>query len=450
MKVFVIDTKKIPLAPCSERRARKLLDGGKAAVFRRYPFTIIMKKEVENPVAPNLQLKIDPGSKVTGIAIVNQSSGSIEWAANLEHRGNKIKESLDDRRMMRRGRRNRKTRYRQARFDNRRREQGWIAPSLKSRIENTLTWVKRLMKVVSVSGISQELVRFDTQKMENPEISGIEYQQGELAGYEIKEYLLEKFGRKCVYCKKRDMALEIEHIIPRSRGGTNRVSNLTIACHKCNQKKGNRTAEEFGHPNVQKQAKEPLRDAAAVNSTRWSLYERLKEVSISIKIEVGTGGRTKFNRRKQNLPKTHWLDAACVGESTPEIKFTFNKVLCIEAVGKGTRKMMAKWDKTGRPSAYRPKDPYLFGVRNGDMVLVDTISPATNNKGKEVRFKGKDKNKFKGVYRVGGKDTQNEKLYVNKVLVKTLYIKRIVHKADSYDYKFISATEDLGQGFGRE
>jgi len=141
-----------------------------------------------------------------------------------------------------------------------------------------------------------ELVRFDMQKMQNAEITGIEYQQGELQGYEVKEYLLEKFNRKCAYCGKTDIPLEIEHIIPKARGGSNRVSNLTISCRPCNIKKGSQTAEEFGHPEVQAQALKPLKDAAAVNATRWKLYGTLKATGLPV--EVGTGGITKYNRIK--------------------------------------------------------------------------------------------------------------------------------------------------------
>jgi len=136
-----------------------------------------------------------------------------------------------------------------------------------------------------------ELVRFDTQKMavhevtarsQNPEISGIEYQQGTLFGYEVREYLLEKFGRKCAYCGKENIpGLQVEHIIPKSRpGGSNRISNLTIACKKCNDKKGTQTAKEFGHPEIQKQAKKPLKDATAINSTRREIYRRLQATGL--------------------------------------------------------------------------------------------------------------------------------------------------------------------------
>ena len=191
-KVFVIDTKKNPLNPIHPGRARILLSSGQAAVFKRYPFTIILKVALERPVLESLRVKIDPGSKTTGIALVNDGSGEVLFAAELTHRGQTIKKSLDDRRTSRRSRRHRHTRYRKPRFLNRgNKKKGWLAPSLESRISNVLTWTRRLICLGPVTAISQELVKFDMQAMENPEISGVEYQQGTLAGYELREYLLE-------------------------------------------------------------------------------------------------------------------------------------------------------------------------------------------------------------------------------------------------------------------
>ncbi len=140
-----------------------------------------------------------------------------------------------------------------------------------------MTWVKRLVRYCPVTSIALELVRFDTQALQNPEISGAEYQQGRLFGYEVREYLLEKWGRKCAYCGKENTSLEIEHIQPKSKGGTDRVCNLTLACHQCNQKKGDKLMEDFLKKKtdllnkIKSQAKAPLRDAAAVNATRWAL-----------------------------------------------------------------------------------------------------------------------------------------------------------------------------------
>jgi hypothetical protein len=190
-KVFVLDTNKQPLAPTHPARARVLLTRGKAAVYRRSPFTIILKRALVQAEVQPLRLKIDPGSKTTGLAIVNDASGEVVTAFELEHRGQEIKKSLDSRRASRRSRRQRHTRYRKPRFDNRRNKKGgWIAPSLESRVCNVITWVKLLMRVCPIMALSQELVRFDTQLMDNPEISGISYQQGTLYGYEVREYLL--------------------------------------------------------------------------------------------------------------------------------------------------------------------------------------------------------------------------------------------------------------------
>jgi 5-methylcytosine-specific restriction endonuclease McrA len=322
-KVFVIDTHTRPLNPIHPGYARKLLKEGKAAVYRRYPFTIILKRAVNGPAEP-LRLKIDPGSKTTGLAIVNDASGEVVWAAELTHRGNTIKEALERRRALRRARRNRKTRYRKPRWSNRKKPKNWLAPSLRSRLDNTITWVQHLLRSCPIAAVSQELVTFDTQLLQHPEIAGKEYQQGTLYGYEVREYVLEKWGRTCAYCGTTDVPLEVEHILCKARGGTNRVINLTLACEACNKKKGTMLVQDFlqEKPDVLKrllaQAKAPLKDAAAVNSTRWALYERL--YALGLPIEVGTGGRTKYNRITRKLPKTHWLDAACIGASTPDMQ----------------------------------------------------------------------------------------------------------------------------------
>lgn len=163
---------------------------------------------------------------------------------------------------------------RPARFNNRKRPEGWLPPTVRAKTDCVINWVNRLMRLCPIAAISIETVRFDTQKLQNPEISGIEYQQGTLFGYEVREYLLAKYGHECQYChgKSKDPVLEIDHIIPKSRGGSDRVSNLTLACHTCNQDKGNKTAEEYGHPKVQAEAKKPLKDAAAVNGQLFWIY----------------------------------------------------------------------------------------------------------------------------------------------------------------------------------
>jgi 5-methylcytosine-specific restriction endonuclease McrA len=222
-----------------------LLSKGKAAVIRRLPFIIILREKKENRAAQVVETRIDPGSKESGLVLVHKVQNRVLFAMVLVHRGNEIKNSLTSRRQLRRGRRSRKTRYREARFDNRTKEEGWLAPSLKHRIFTTMTWVNRLKKWTALESAAVERVKFDMQKMTNAEISGAEYQQGELQGYEVREYLLEKFDRTCAYCGARNVPLQIEHIHPKARGGSNKVSNLTLACQPCNQKKGSKPVEKF-------------------------------------------------------------------------------------------------------------------------------------------------------------------------------------------------------------
>ncbi len=426
MRVFVLDKNLQPLDPCHPARARELLQKGRAKVFKRFPFTIVLQdRTADNSVTHPHQIKIDPGSKTTGIAVVQEQTGRVTNALEVSHRGQQIKDSLESRRSLRRGRRNRKTRYRKPRFLNRTRKTEWLPPSLESRIANIETWVRRIRKLCPVIAISQELVRFDLQQMENPEISGVEYQRGELFGFEVKEYLLAKWGRKCAYCGIENVPFEIEHILAKSKGGSNRVSNLCLSCHSCNQAKDNKPVEEFlkKKPDVLKrvlaQAKAPLKDAAAVNATRWELYRRLQLTGLPV--EVGSGGRTKFNRKTRGIEKHHWTDAACVGASTPE-RLLLNSVkpLIVKAKGHGTRQR-CRPDKFGFPKAHAPSAKYFQGFQTGDIVKADIPS-----------------GKFAGLY-VGRIAIRFRPSFVlqmpaRKFDVHPKYLKTI-HKADGYEYQ---------------
>ncbi len=370
--VFVLGTDKQPLTPVHPGLARYLLKEGKAAVYRRYPFTIILRANVEKPAPTPLRLKIDPGARTTGLAIVNDATGEVIWAAELTHRGAAIKKAMDKRRGVRRGRRQRRTRYRASRFHNRRRCTGWLPPSLLSRVENILTWVRRIVGLCPITVLAQELVRFDLQKMEHPEIAGVAYQQGTLFGYEVREYILEKWQRTCAYCGATGIPLQVEHIVPRTKGGTDRVSNLALACGPCNLAKGTQDMGEFlAHDpsllaRILAQAKASLKDATSVNATRWELFRRLKEIGFPL--ETGSGGCTKYNRVGRNLPKTHWLDAACVGASTPARLQTANVFpLLIGATGRGHRRM-CNTNELGLPVSSRQRHKRYFGFQTGDLV----------------------------------------------------------------------------------
>jgi RRXRR protein/HNH endonuclease len=418
--VFVLDSNKQPLDPCHHARARELLKKGRAAVFKRYPFTIILKDRQGGHVSSH-RLKLDPGSKTTGLAIVQEATGRVVWAGELMHRGQRIRDALLARRASRRSRRQRHMRYREARFLNRKRPKGWLAPSLQHRVLTTLTWAKRLSRLCPVSAIGMELVRFDTHLMQDAETSGVAYQQGELAGYEVREYLLEKWGRTCAYCHAKDVPLQIEHLIPRARSGSDRVSNLTLACESCNQKKGNRTAAEFGHSHLMAEARTPLKDAAAVNSVRWALYQGLQ--CFGLMVEVGTGGRTKWNRTRLGLSKSHWADAACVGASTPEaLDAAVDSVLLIAAKGHGSRQS-CRTNKYGFPIRHVPRQKRHFGFRTGD--LVKAVVPSGKYRGTHV---GRVVVRARPWFRLNGIDVHPKYL-------------TIVQRADGYAYAFGSREE---------
>jgi 5-methylcytosine-specific restriction endonuclease McrA len=421
MRVFVVDKDRKPLDPCHPARAREMLRKGRAAILRRFPFTIIIKdREANSSVIHGHRIKIDPGSKVTGIAVVAEDTGRVVFAAEIEHRGRAIKAALESRSSLRRTRRLRKTRYRQPRFDNRTRPKGWLPPSLESRIANILTWVEKLRRSCPVRAISQELVKFDIQAMETPEISGTEYQQGTLAGYEVREYMLEKWRRKCAYCGKEGVPLQIEHIQPKSKGGTDRVSNLALACKPCNLKKGNHPIEDFLKgktellSKIKRQAKAPLKDASAVNATRWALFGRLK--ASGLPVECGSGGRTKFNRTQQKLPKSHWIDAACVGASTPVILGIYvARPLLIKAFGHGRRQMCGT-DKYGFPIRHKPRASGFAGFKTGDIVRATV--PTGKHKGIHI---GRIAIRYRPCFRMGDIDVAPKYLSV-------------IHQLDGYNY----------------
>jgi 5-methylcytosine-specific restriction endonuclease McrA len=441
--VFVIDKRKKPLMPCSEKRARKLLDSGRARVHRLIPFAIrLIDREVADCVLQPVTIKIDPGSKFTGIALVRESetidrvSGEIQKSITvlnlfeLAHRGRQISEALTARRQMRRRRRS-NLRYRAPRFLNRgNKAQGWLAPSLQHRVDTTMAWVSRLRRLAPVSFLAQELVRFDMQIMDCPDISGVQYQQGTLAGYEVREYLLEKFGRKCVYCGAENTPLNIDHVHPKAKGGSSRISNLTLACIPCNSRKAARQVELFlaEKPDVLKQVlaqvKRPLKDAAAVNSTRWSLFNALKATGLPV--TTGSGGHTKFNRHLFSIPKTHALDAACVGDVSA-ITGWQKPTLALKCTGRGSYQR-TRLDSFGFPRGYLMREKSIKGFRTGDRVV------ATVPAGKKA-----------GIHtgRVAIRKTGSFNIQVGSQVIQGIGYKycRILQRGDGYGYAWLPTTE---------
>ncbi|MDD2712303.1 MAG: RNA-guided endonuclease IscB [Simplicispira sp.] len=386
MAVFVLDSQGKALMPCTEKRARLLLARGRARVHRLVPMVIrLTDRQIASCALQPLRLKLDPGSKTTGLALVRDAevidsdTGEVQTAAvvlnlmELIHRGRQISEALTARRQMRRRRRS-NLRYRAPRFLNRGNQKtGWLAPSLQHRVDTCLAWAQHIQRWAPIRALSSELVRFDMQALQNPEISGIQYQQGTLFGYELREYLLEKWGRQCAYCDIKDVPLQIEHIRPKAQGGSNRASNLTLACSCCNQKKAARSIEDFLAKDKKRlvkilaDAKKPLHDAAAVNATCWALANALKATGLPV--ELASGGRTKFNRCTLKVPKTHALDAACVGKMQA-IQHWQRPTLTLKATGRGSYQR-TRLNKFGFPRGYLMRAKRVQGFGTGDMVRAD-------------------------------------------------------------------------------
>jgi len=419
--IFCVDKNLTPQDAVHPAVARILLSERKASVYKRFPFSIRLKA-VSYKEPQGIQLKLDPGSVTTGVALVNHQTGRIVWGAELTHHSRRIKTKLEKRRVCRRSRRARKTRYREARFLNRTKPKGWLPPSSMSRVYNIETWVKRLRQLSPITGISLENCKFDTQRMANPEILGILYQQGDLAGYEVKEYLLEKFNRTCVYCGAKNVPLQVEHVVPKAKGGTNRVSNLALACAACNLKKGAQPIEEFLKTKpallkkIKAQLKAPLKDAAAMNATRWEVWRRLSVTGLIV--ECGSGALTKYNRSQQRLPKAHWLDAACVGKNTPALVNTEFAPLLIKSMGHGLR-LIWQTDSYGFPKRARSKTKHCFGFRTGD------FGKAVVPKGKlQGIHTGRITTRAKPAFCVGQADGINPKHIV------------LLQRGDGYEYSY--------------
>ena len=300
MRVYVLDIDGNPLMPCSPAKARHLLDAGKAKVVRRTPFAIQLTFEVDGYVN-EVKLGVDAGSKTIGLSAVDDEKEL--YACEYELR-NDIVAKLSTRREQRRTRRSHK-RYRKPRFDNRKRRQGWLAPSVQHKVDCHVRAVEDVCKLLPVSKVVVEVAQFDIQKIKNPEIEGEGYQHGELEGWNTREYVLWRDGHRCANChgKSKDDVLQVHHIESRKTGG-NAPNNLVTLCKTCHERYHAGEIEL----NVKRGAN--YRDAAFMNITRWAVYERLQEVCEDVNLTYGYV--TKRERISHGLAKSHAIDARCI------------------------------------------------------------------------------------------------------------------------------------------
>ncbi|MBG0821671.1 HNH endonuclease [Planomonospora sp. ID91781] len=425
--MFVLDKDGKPLMPCHPARARRLLTSGRAVVVRHTPFVIRLKDRTaaESAIA-GVEAGIDPGSRHTGLSLFTWTDNVRRglFALQLDHRGGRIRDKLAARAQYRRGRRSRNLRYRAPRFSNRTRSDGWLAPSLRHRLDGTLSWITRLSRWAPLRAIHVEQVAFDAHSLAaGRPLTGVEYRQGTLAGYEVREYLLAKWDRRCAYCGAANVPLNIDHIQPRSRGGSDRIANLTLACVPCNQAKDARPVEEFlkGKPKVLArilaQAMAPLRDAAAMNATRQALGRALSATGLPVR--AASGGRTKWNRARTGAPKSHTLDALHVGELETVTAWPAT-VLVAAATGRGGYARTAP-DRYGFPRLRLPRVKQVHGFATGD--LVRAVVPAGKKAGTHTG-------------RVAVRTTGNFNIRTAHGLVQGIGHRhvRLLQRADGYGY----------------
>ena len=376
--VIVIDKRRQPCNTISAAYARILLFTKQAVIHKRFPFTIRLRNDNAVLKDRNYTVKLDPGSRTTGVAITDDKD-SVVMLAELEHRGHIIKKNLDKRRVIRRSRRNRKTRYREARFQNRVKPEGWLAPSVKSRADNVINFVKKYKKLMNINKIMIENVSFDVAQMSSDDsLIGIDYQQGPLYDTNLRDFIFSKTKGRCSYCGAK--AEEIDHIVSRAKGGSNSTFNLTPACRLCNEKKSNLSLKEFGKlMNKDFSNLEPKKlpkDAAIVQSARnYMVKEIAKLVPNTTTYEAWL---TKYNRDQLGLPKQHYYDALSVGEIPNKFNFLTDKILVISAKGRGSRQM-CRMDSYGFPRTSAKASKSVKGFQTGD--IVKAVVPTGSKQG---------------------------------------------------------------------
>ncbi len=296
-----------PLMPTADhRKVRFLLEAGKARVVSRTPFTIRLNVTTNTYKQP-VTLGVDVGSKHVGMSATTEAKEL--YASETELRDD-VSAKLSARREFRRARRNRKTRYRKPRFDNRVRSKhkGWLAPSLEQKINSHLQIIRNVCKILPVNEIVVEAASFDMQKIKNPDIKGEEYQRGEQLGFwNVREYVLWRDSHECQCChgKRKDKVLNVHHIISRKTGG-DAPGNLVTLCETCHK------AYHRGEINLPEGATKPkpMRDAAFMGIMRWEVYNRLKAEHPDVRMTYGY--ITKNTRIRHGLEKSHTTDARCV------------------------------------------------------------------------------------------------------------------------------------------
>lgn len=309
--VYVLDITGSPLMPTERHgKVRRMLRDGKAKVVKKNPFTIQLKYETTNYTQP-ITLGVDSGSKHIGLSASTKKKEL--YVADVQLRTD-IVDKISSRREARKTRRNRKTRYRKVRFQNRikSKHKGWLTPSVGQKIQCHLKQVEDVHKILPVRKIVIETASFDLQKIQNPDIHGVEYQHGPQFGFwNVREYILFRDNHTCQHChgKKKDPILNVHHIESRKTGGDS-PNNLITLCETCHKKYHSLSSEKQKMWKLKRGRS--LKDASFMGVMRRTFYERLKEMYPKIEVQQTFGYITKNNRIRLGLKKEHYNDAYCI------------------------------------------------------------------------------------------------------------------------------------------
>ena len=388
--VYVLSKDGQPLMPTKNHaKVRVLLKTGKAKVVKKFPFVIQLMYE-GTKYTQEVVLGVDAGSKHIGLSATTKDK--VLYEADVELR-NDIVDLLSARRQNRRTRRNRKTRYRKVRFDNRKRKTGWLAPSIQNKVDTHLTVVRKVCQILPIAKIVAEVASFDIQKIKNPAINGTEYQQGEQMGFwNVREYVLFRDGHQCQCCKgkSKDKILNVHHIESRKTGG-DAPNNLITLCETCH------TGYHKGTVKLPKEIKRGMsfKDAAFMGVMRWAFYNKLKEMYPNVKLTYGY--ITKNTRIENNLPKEHYIDARCISGSPKAVSdgvvYYQRKVRCHNRqihkntiLKGGIRKLnQAPYKVKGFSLfdmvSYQGKPYIIFGRRSSGFFDIRTLNGTKVNKG---------------------------------------------------------------------
>ena len=354
-----------------------LLRHGKAHVVSRVPFVVQLDYD-STTYTQDVSLGIDAGSKHIGVSASSEKNEML--AAQVELR-NDIVKLISTRRELRRTRRNRKTRYRKARFDNRKKKDGWLAPSVEQKVESHLKVIRLVHKLLPITKTTIEVAQFDIQKIKNPYIKGEDYQQGEQMGFwNVREYVLARDGHKCIHCKgkSKDPILNVHHLESRKTGG-NSPSNLVTLCETCHK------AYHRGEFDLKIKRGSSLRDAAVMNIMRWAVYERAKAEFGNVHLTYGY--ITKHTRIENCINKTHAADAFCIAKNVHAMRLSsFFMCRCVPRHTRtlhvanpkkgGIRRSCIATHKIGKSRfqrydmvRWKGMDCFIFGSTNGRPIL---------------------------------------------------------------------------------